>query len=245
MSDALRAYGLLFVWEYYEVRRELWLLVSIQVALAVGIVYGLAFLIRDIDPRSAAYLATGGPTVSMLIFGLQSGTNQIGRDKLSGKHDYIAALPVPRLAPLAARLTFWLLTLLPGTALAIVLSSMKFDFALDVSIAVVPAILLVAFSGTAVGYGLGEILSPEAGNQAGSFMSVLILLFSPINFPVERLPEALQTVHAVLPIMYMADLVRWSLTGRFADNVALAFAIVTLWCAAGLAASWRAAVRRP
>ena len=245
MIGALRAYRLLFVWQYFQMRRGLWLLVTIQVALAVGIVYGLAYLIPDIDPRSAAYLATGGPTISMLIFGVQSGTNEIGRDKVSGKHDYIAALPVPRLAFPAARLTFWLLTLLPGTAIAIVLSSMKFDFALDVSIAVVPAILLVAFSGSAIGYGLGEILSPEAANQIGSFITVLILLFSPINFPVERLPEFLQSVHAVLPVKYMAELVRWSLTGRFAENIVLAFAIVSLWCAAGIAASWRAAVRRP
>jgi ABC-2 type transport system permease protein len=241
----MRAFRLLFLWQYYMFRHELWLLITIQVGVALGIVYGLAFLIPDIDPRTAAYLATGGPTVSLLIFGMSSGPQEVSRDKLSGRHDYIAALPVPRLALPGARLAFWLLILLPGTALAVVFSAVRFDFTLDVSIAVVPAVLLVAFSGAAVGYGLGEMLRPEAANQAGSFLSLLILLFSPINFPIDRLPEALQSVHVVLPIKYMADLMRWSLTGGYAENIALAFAIVTLWCAMGIAASWRAAIRRP
>lgn len=245
MTDAVRAFRLLFVWQYYQVRRELPFLIFVQVALALGIVYGLAFLIPDIDQRSAAYLATGAPTVTLLIFGLSSGPQEVGRDKLSGRHDYVAALPVPRLAFPAARLLFWLLVQMPGTVLAVIVAASRFNFALDVSIAVVPAILLVALSGAAVGYGLGESMRPEAAQQTGSFLSILILLFSPINFPMERLPEFLQAVHTVLPIKYMADLVRWSLTGRFAENVALAFAIVTLWCAVGIAASWRAAVRRP
>jgi ABC-2 type transport system permease protein len=245
MTDALRAFRLLFLWQFFQLRRQLALLIVIQVALALGIVYGLAFLIPDIDPRSAAYLATGAPTMTLLIFGLSSGPQEVSRDKLAGRHAYVAALPVPRLAYPAARLTFWLAVQLPGTALAVLVSAMRFDFALDVSLAVVPAILLVAVSGAAVGYGLGEVMSPEAAAQTGSFLSILILLFSPINFPMERLPEALQAMHLVLPIKYMADLVRWSLTGRFAENIALAFAIVSLWCAAGVVASWRAAVRRP
>lgn len=245
MTEALRSFRLLVRWQYFQMRRELWLLTSIQVLLALGIVYGLAFLIPDIDPRTAAFLATGAPTITLLIFGLQSGPQEVSRDKLSGRHAYISALPVPRLALPAARLGFWLLMLIPGTALVIVVSALRFDFALDVSWEVVPTVLLVTLSGCAVGYGLGEVLRPEAAAQIGSFLSVLILLFSPVNFPIERLPEFLQAIHLVLPIKYMADLMRWSLTGSFADNIPLAFGVVTLWCALGIAACWRAALSRP
>jgi ABC-2 type transport system permease protein len=226
-------------------RRDLPLLIVIQLALAMGIVYGLAFLIPDIDPHAATYLATGAPTIALLIAGLQSFPAEISRDKLSGRHAYIAALPVPRLALPAARLAFSLIVQLPGTALAIVVAALRFNFALDISIVVVPALLLVAISAAAVGYGLGEVMRPEAAMQAGSFLAILILLFSPLNFPMERLPDALQAIHLVLPIKYMGDLVRWSLTGQFADEIALAFGIVTLWCALGVATCWRAALRRP
>jgi ABC-2 type transport system permease protein len=245
VTDAVRAFGLLFRWEYFRLRREVPLIIVVQVALALGVVYGLAFLIPNIDPRSAAYLATGAPVTTLLIFGLSAGPQEVSQAKLSGRNAYISALPVPRLAYSAARLSFWLLVQLPGTALAIVVASLRFNFALDVSLAVVPAILLVAFSGSSVGYGLGEVMKPEVASQLGSFLSILVLLFSPINFPVERLPEALQVIHLALPIKYMADLVRWSLTGGFADSIPLAFGIVTLWCVAGLVACWRAALRRP
>ena len=245
MTEALRGFRLLFRWQFFQMRRELVLLMVIQVALALGIVYGLSFLIPNIDPRTAAFLATGAPTITLLIVGLQSGPQDVSRDKLSGRHAYIAALPVPRLALPAARLAHSLMVQLPGTVLAIVVAAVRFDFALDISLMVVPAILLVALSGASVGYGLGEVMRPEAAGQVGSFLSILVLLFSPVNFPMERLPDALQAIHVVLPIKYMADLVRWSLTGGFADNIPLAFGVVTLWCAVGIASCWRAALRRP
>ena len=245
MTEALRSFRLLFRWQFFQMRRELPLLIVIQLVLALGIVYGMAFLIPDIDPRSAAYLATGAPTITLLIAGLNSGPQEVARDKLSGRHDYIRALPVPRLALPAARLAFSLIMQLPGTVVAIVVAAIRFNFALDVSFMVVPALFLVALSGAAVGYGLGDVLRPEVAAQAGSFLAILILLFSPVNFPVDRLPDALQTIHLLLPIKYMADLVRWSLTGGFAENIALAFAIVAGWCALGVAATWRAALRRP
>jgi ABC-2 type transport system permease protein len=75
------------------------------------------------------------------------------------------------------------------------------------------------------------------------FISLGVLLFSPINFPLDRLP-ALRDVHRVLPVVYMADLVRWSLGAPHRTSVALAFALVSAWCAAGLAVSYRVAVRQ-
>lgn len=243
MTESIRAFRLLLRWQYFQMRRELPMLIGIQVVLALGIVYGLAFLIPNIDQRAAAFLATGAPTITLLIIGLSP--QEVSRDKVSGRHEYIRALPVPRLALPAARLVFWLLVQIPGTALAIVVAATRFDFALHVSLAIVPAVVLVALSSTAVGHGLGEVMRPEAAFQAGSFLSVMVLLFSPVNFPVERLPGWLEAVHLVLPIKYMADLIRWSLTGGFAENIPLAFAIVSLWCALGVTACWRAALSRP
>jgi ABC-2 type transport system permease protein len=75
-------------------------------------------------------------------------------------------------------------------------------------------------------------------------LSIGILLFSPINFPADRLPGALRAVHRALPIEYMADVVRGSLSGNYAVAPLTAFAVVAAWCAAGLLLSYRVAVRR-
>lgn len=240
----LRVYGLLLWWQILRLRQQMVIIVVIQVVLALGIVYGLAFLIPNIDSRSALYLATGAPTLTLLILGLTVVPQEVSRSKQTGQAAYLATLPVPRLAPPAAEVSFWLLAQLPGTALALVVASLRFKFALDFSVLAIPAILLVALAAASVGYALAMLLKPELASQLGSFIAIVILLYSPINFPADRLPNVLQIIHKVLPVEYMADLVRWSLTGIVDKGIGLVFAVVTAWCAAGLVASWRVAARR-
>lgn len=244
MRNALNSYRLLLLWQYLRFRKQLVMIAVIQVALAFGIVYGLAFLIPHIDPKTALYLATGAPTMTLLVMGLTVVPQEVAQGKLTGRFEYLSAMPIPRLATLASDVTFWLLAQLPGTVLALVVSSIRFRFALDVSWTIVPALLLVALSGACVGYAMAMLLQPQAAQHVTNFITIGILLFSPINFPAERLPEAVQSIHRVLPVKYMADLVRWSLTGRFVSAPGLAFAVVAAWCALGLAASYRVAVRR-
>jgi ABC-2 type transport system permease protein len=244
MTDWTRSCRLLFAWQYHRFKRFLPMIVVVQVALAFGIVYGLAFLIPHIDPTTALYLATGAPTITLLVMGLTIVPQEVSQGKLTGRFEYLSALPIPRLATLATDVLFWLLAQLPGTALALVVAAARFHFALHVSWTIVPIVVLVAFSGASVGYGLAMLLEPQVSQQLSNFVSIGILLFSPLNFPLGRLPGWLQTVHRVLPITYMGDLMRWSLTARAGAPVGVAFAVVAAWCAAGLATSYVLALRR-
>src|SRR5205814_1026336 len=122
-------------------------LVVIQVLLAVGVVYGLSLLVPHIDPSTALYLATGAPTLTLILLGLTVVPQEVSQARVSGRHDYVVSLPVPRLAPLAAEITFWLAVQIPGTVLALVVAALRFDIGLHVSWAVAPAIALVALTG--------------------------------------------------------------------------------------------------
>jgi ABC-2 type transport system permease protein len=236
---------LMLRWQFLRFRAFLPMLVVIQLFLAVGVIYGLAFLVPDIDTQTAVYLATGAPTLSLILLGLNVVPQEVAQGKIEGRYAYLSALPMPRLAPLAAEVTFWLLVQLPGTVLALVVAVLRFDVGLDVGWSVGPAIALVALTGASVGYALAAALPPKLTAQVMAFMGIVILLFSPINFPAERLPGALQAVHRVLPVQHMADVVRGSLTGEWSGSALASFAIVAAWCAAGLLVSYRAAVRRP
>ena len=243
MTSALRATWLLLVWQFHRFKRFMVMIVFIQVALAFGMVYGLAFLIPNIDPRTALYLATGAPTITLMVMGLTIVPQEVSQGKLTGRFDYLASLPIPRLATLASDVTFWLLAQLPGTALALVVASFRFDFSLRISWLIVPTVFLVAFSAACVGYALAMVLAPQVAQQLTSFISIGLLLFSPVNFPMERLPGAMQAVHRVLPVKYMGDLMRYGLTGTNVGRLGLSFAVVVAWCAAGLAVSYRVATR--
>lgn len=244
MTVALRSYALLLRWQFMRMRRQIVLFVVIQVALAAGIVYGLAFLLPDIDSRSALFLATGAPTLTLILLGLSAVPQEVSQAKVTGKLAYVSTFPVPRLAAPAADVSFWLLVQLPGTILALLVAAARFDFGLNVNSGVLPVFVLVAMCAASLGYAIAMVARPEAAQQIASFLSIGILLFSPINFPIDRLPGFLEAIHRILPISYMADLTRWSLTGRAVENVGLAFAVVIAWSAAGIAVSWRVAVRR-
>ena len=238
------SYRLLLRWQFLRYRAVLPTLLILQVALGVGVVFGLSLLVPDIDRTTAIYLATGAPTLTLIVLGLNVVPQDVSQGRISGRHDYVVSLPVPRLAPLAAEVTFWLAVQLPGTALALLVAVLKFGIGLNVGWTVVPAFVLVALTGASVGYGMATTLSPQLTAQVGSFLGIAVLLFSPINFPAERMPAVLQAVHRVLPVQYMADVIRGSLTGVYADPPALAFAVVGGWCLAGLAVSYRMATRQ-
>jgi ABC-2 type transport system permease protein len=59
-----------------------------------------------------------------------------------------------------------------------------------------------------------------------------IMIFSPVVYPTEQLPGWISAVHSVLPIKYMADLSRGTLT-NLDVNLPLAFAVVGVWCLVG------------
>ena len=206
--------------------------------------YGLSYLIPNIDKTTALFLATGAPTMTLLILGLNVVPQEVSRAKTSGHDVYFSTLPVPRLARPAAEVTFWLLAQMPGTILAVFVGSWRFKFDLNISGGLIPAVVLVALTGASVGYALAMALKPEVASQISGFIGIFLLLFSPINYPIERLPEVLQSIHRFLPVKYMADLMRWGFTGQIRDSVGLAFAVVTAWCAAGIALSWKVATRK-
>src|SRR5919112_6034900 len=165
MRHFLRSYGLLLRWDLLRRRRVLPMIIVIQLALSVGVVYGLAFLIPDVDPKSALYLSTGAPTLTILVLGLTVVPQEVAQSKLTGRLDWFSTLPVPRLAPLASEITYWLLASLPGTVLALVVASYRFDFGLHVNLAVIPALVLVAATASAVGYALASASAPQLTQQ--------------------------------------------------------------------------------
>lgn len=242
--QAWRSYLLLIRWQLLRNRQLLVLLVAIQVALGVGIIYGFSYLVPHITPTVAVFFATGAPTLTLILMGLSVVPQETAQSRISGRFTYIAALPVPRLAPMLADVTFWLIVQLPGTILTLVLAAVRFDVHFHVAALVVPAFVLVSLTAAAVGYAIAVSLPPAATGQVTQFVSIALLLFSPINFPLDRLPEWLQDLHRGLPVTYMADVIRGGLTGSYGVDTGLAFGVLGAYCVAGLLLSARAANRR-
>jgi ABC-2 type transport system permease protein len=220
------------------------IIMAIEVALAVGIVYGFAFLIPNIDTTTATYLCTGAPTLVLVLAGLTIVPQEVMAARRAGGYDYLRSLPVPRLAHMAAEITVWVVAQIPGTILALLVGALRFHFTLHISPLVIPVGALVGVTSASIGYAIAVGLPLSLVSTITQFTSIVLLLFSPIDFPLSRLPAALQAVHHALPITYMADLMRWSLTGVGEESAGVGAVVVIAWCAAALLVCQRVTTAR-
>jgi ABC-2 type transport system permease protein len=233
MPRWLRGYFLMVKWVALSYRPWLSLNFAVQIGIAIGFIYGISFFYPAITPDIAKYLTTGAPTLILLIVGFVVGPQIIASARLEGTFDYIWSLPVGRMSHLAADATVMFGSTMPGIILAVALGSFHFDFSLDISPLVIPAVILIGAGGTFLGYSIAFLVPrPMMVMVITQIFSFVVMLFSPVMFPVERLPGWLQSIHQVLPIRYMADLTRGTLTDLNVD-LGMAFIVVTAWCAVG------------
>jgi ABC-2 type transport system permease protein len=244
MRHWLRSYLLLLRWAAVRQRYHLPLVLVIQIFLSVGIVIGFAFLLPSVDPATALYLSTGAPTLGLITIGMVLAPQAVAQAKTEGTFAYNQTLPVPRTAVLGADITTWLVISVPGLLLGLLAAVLRFDLTLRVSWLVVPALLLVTLSGTTVGFALAYAAPPPVTGLVSQLIVFIALMFSPINFPADRLPGWLQAVHAVLPFESMARVVRDTLTTPPEGIAPLPFVVLGAWCAAGLAVTLRVMTRR-
>ena len=241
----LHSYRILLQWQVLRLKPILPFILVIQPLVGIGTVIGLGFMMPQIDTQSAIFLTTGGPTLALITFGLVMVPQVVADAKTQGTFDYMWSLPIPRMAFMAADMTIWMLITLPGVVLALLVGSLKYDFALQVTPMVVPAFLLVSLTATAVGYAIAHLSpKPELVAVLTNFIIFSLFLFSPINFPAERLPEWLADLHQLLPVKYAADAIRGSLTEAYAAGLGRALIVLAVWCVASLAATYTVVSRR-
>lgn len=240
----LRSYRLLVRWQALRLKSFLPMAIVVQVLFAFGIVVGYPLLFPEIDERTILFLATGAPAITLITMGLVALPQVVAQAKLQGTLDYMRSLPVPRMVYLMADLTVWLAIVLPGVAFAVVVGTWAFDLALSVSLAIVPAVLLVATTAAAVGYAMATLLPPMIAMLLTQVLVIGVLVFSPINFPAERLPDWLQSIHAVLPVQAMGEVIRGSLAAETFPLTMGPFVLLASWCVVSLGASYLTLRRR-
>lgn len=244
MYGWLRSYVLMLKWQALSNKPMIPLYVAVEIMIAVGFVIGIGFFYPQINPTIAKFLTTGAPTLILLMVGLVIAPQAVAMARVEGTFDYMWSLPVPRMVYLAADATIWVLITLPGVLLALIIGALYHDFTLEVSPLVIPAMLLIAMTGIFVGYAFAHgAPKPQMAQVATQIIVFAIMIFSPVMYPVEQLPNWLEAVHKVLPIQYMAELSRGTLTDLDV-NLGLAFSITSAWCIAGFVVTYFVVKRR-
>lgn len=241
---ALRSYTLLIKWQSLRLKSFLPLAIVVQVLFAFGIVVGYPLLFPEIDEMTVLFLATGAPAITLITMGLVALPQVVAQAKLEGTLEYMRSLPVPRMVYLMADLSVWLAIVLPGVIFAVAVGAWALDLTLSISLAIIPAVLLVAITAAAVGYAMATVLPPMIALLLTQVLVIGVLVFSPINFPAERLPEWLQGVHSVLPVQAMGEVIRGSLAADTFPLSVGSFMLLGAWCVAALGLSYLTLRRR-
>lgn len=234
---------LLAQWNFRRQSAYLPLMVVVQVFMAVATVVGYGLLVGDPDPVTALYLATGAPTVTLITVGLVMTPQMQSQARVEGSLDWMRTLPVPRTLFLVSDLLVWTLLALPGMVLGVVAGVLRFDIDLSLAPWLVPGALLVSLTAAAVGYAMASLLAPALAMLMTQALVFVVLLFSPVSYPAERMPGWLQAAHEWLPIEPMAQLVRSGLASDAFSMPARSLVVLLVWCVASVVgATW--ALRR-
>ncbi|NHT16354.1 ABC transporter permease [Cellulomonas sp. IC4_254] len=234
---------LLTQWQFRRQATMLPLLVVVQVFLAIATILGFGLVIGDPPPDQALYLATGAPTITLVMVGLVMTPQMLSQSRTEGSLDWMRTLPVPRGSFLVSDLLVWTLIALPGMVLGVVTGVLRFAVHLSPAPWLVPATLLVSLTAAAVGYGMASLLRPTLAMLMTQVLVFVVLLFTPVSYPADRMPGWLRTAHEWLPFEPMAQLVRSGLASDTFSMPGRSLAVLLAWCAASVAgATW--ALRR-
>jgi ABC-2 type transport system permease protein len=222
------------------------MMVVIQTMMGAGMALLYGFLYPHITADRALYIATGAPTLALVPLGFAMLPGSIGTEKDEGSFEYVWTLPAPRSAQATSIFLLYTLLAMPGTALALLVATLRYGVELSPSLLLVPAALLCALMSIAVGYGMAlAIPDPLVTNLVVNGLMFVVLLFSPIVYPASQLPGWLFEVHRFLPFYNMAAVVRAGLTRGLVADVGTSFLVLGAWTVAGWCATAWVVRRRP
>jgi ABC-2 type transport system permease protein len=219
------------------------LVVQTVMGAGMGVMYG--FYLGDLPSQAVTFLVAGVPALALFPLGFVLVPGNIANLRVSDTYDYLWSLPVPRVASAAATFTTYTAVALPGTVLALVISTLVYDVELRPNWGIVPAVLLSAAMATSVGYAVGHgMKDARMVNLVTNFLVFLILMFSPIVVPIDLFPGWFAAVHRVLPFWHVANLVRAGLTEGFVADVGASYVAVMAWTAGSMLVAARVIARR-
>lgn len=235
VSRAWRQFGLMLQWQLRRSAQFLPLMMVVQLMLSVATVIGYGLIAGNPGHAAALYLATGAPTITLVMVGLVLAPQMVVQAKTEGSLDWLRTLPVPRVVFLLADLTMWTVIALPGTVVGVIAGATYFGVAITPAWWLIASVLLVSLTSASVGYAVGSLLPPALAQLTSQVLVFLLMLFTPISYPAERLPEWAQQLHSWLPMEPMAQAIRSGLAPGEFSMEPRAWAVLLLWCLAAVA----------
>ncbi len=217
----------------------------IHVALSLGLVLGMGYLIPNISESTAMFLVTGTATQAFVTTGLVMLPQMLSQSKDDGRLEYFLTLPISREAYLLSLITMVAVTSFPAVAFTLVFGAWHYDLSLGMEPLFFLVMLLSVLSLAGVGVAMA-VYTPhvQVTNALTQLIIFYVLFFSPVLLPASQLPDALAQTAKAAPPTYAADGVRATLTGLPDTNLARDLWVMSGFAVASIALSAFAIRRR-
>lgn len=205
----------------------------------------LLFLARYLVPEGAGAgprLIAGSIVFSVGLNAVQGLAALMNLDRFTFRLTLIRSYPVHRVSYAAGMLLAGTVRAVIGACLLLLLAPL---FGIDVHLSIwfLPVTVLTALSLS----GLALVISTrspnwEVGNTLAGVAGFLVVLMSPVYFPITRLPEWLQPVARLSPYTYAVDALDGILSGRggFLDDAVILAGITVATLVIGITGMrWR------
>lgn len=243
-QSILQQLGLMVQWQLRRMTEAIPLLIVLQIMLALATVAGYGLLVGPTERTAELYLATGASTTSLITIGLVLVPQLLSRSRIEGSLNWLRTLPVPREIFLFSDLAIWSVFALPGLAVGIIAGAIRFEVSITPTLWLIPIALLVSLTAASIGYALTLVLSPTVAQLASQILVFVILLFTPISFAADRMPEWAQQVHEWFPLQPMAEAMRSALLPDDFSVSTHSWIVLIVWCFVSVAAAVWALRRR-
>ncbi len=215
----------------------MFVLTQVLFGAGMAIIYGF-YIGPSMSPAAALFIVSGAPALAVITAALIGVTTMATERKAAGTWDFIWSLPAPRSAAVASTFTVYTAMTIPGIVATLALAAWRYGLHLSLSPAVVPAFVLASLMATSMGFGMAlAIPDPLVTNVIAMALIFVVLLFSPVVFPITQLPPWLADVHRVLPIYHLAQVMRASVTNGLVHDLAASYAVLAAWTVAAWAAT--------
>jgi ABC-2 type transport system permease protein len=243
--NAVRQYYDLTAMQMNSMRGDNVFIAILQVALSLGLVLGMGYLIPNISKDTAMFLVTGTSTQAFVTTGLVMLPQMLSQSKADGRLEYFLTMPISREAYLLSLVTMVAVTSLPAVLFTVAFGAWHYDLSLSLNPAFALVMVLCVFSLAGVGVAMAMYVArPEVVNALTQLIIFYVLFFSPVLLPESQLPGVLQETARLAPPTYAADAVRATLSDLPGTELTRDLLLMTGFAVASIALSAFAIRRR-
>ena len=240
-----RSVWLMALRELLSLRGFFPLLLMTQLLIGAGAVIGLGLFLPEITPEQALFLSSGAAVFPLLMAGMVLMPDQIALRRSAGAFEYLASLPVPRMAGFTAGVVIWSIAALPAMAGSVFVAWLRFDIDFEISVWAIPSALFVVAVSTAIGYAIGHgVPQPNVVALLSQLMVFVVVLFAPVAYPREQLPDWFAWIHQWFPVEHAAIVIRASITDGIVESTTRSYITLAVWLVIAWTVSYRVSTRR-